>query len=26
VEDLRKMTHENAAALYRWSLPDNPLP
>ncbi len=26
VEDLRKMTHLNAARLYRWSLPDNPVP
>jgi predicted TIM-barrel fold metal-dependent hydrolase len=26
VDDLRKMTHQNAATLYRWPLPDNPLP
>jgi predicted TIM-barrel fold metal-dependent hydrolase len=26
VEDLRKMTHLNAARLYRWSLPDKPVP
>ena len=26
VEDLRKMTHQNAARLYRWPLPDNPVP
>jgi predicted TIM-barrel fold metal-dependent hydrolase len=26
VEDLRKMTHENAAALFRWPLPPHPLP
>jgi predicted TIM-barrel fold metal-dependent hydrolase len=26
VEDLRKMTHENAAKLFRWPLPDNLLP
>ncbi len=26
VDDLRKLTHENAARLYRWPLPPNPLP
>jgi predicted TIM-barrel fold metal-dependent hydrolase len=26
VEDLRKLTHENAARLYRWPLPDRCLP
>ena len=26
VGDLRKLTHENAAALYRWPLPDTVLP
>jgi predicted TIM-barrel fold metal-dependent hydrolase len=26
VEDLRKMTHQNAAALYRHALPPNPVP
>ncbi len=26
VSDLRKLTHENAAALYRWPLPDTVLP
>jgi hypothetical protein len=26
VEDLRKMTHENAAKLFRWSLPPAVLP
>ena len=26
VEDLRMMTHQNAAALYRWSLPPETLP
>jgi Amidohydrolase len=26
VEDLRKMTHENAASLYRWPLPPSTLP
>jgi predicted TIM-barrel fold metal-dependent hydrolase len=26
VGDLRKLTHENAAALYRWPLPDHRLP
>ncbi len=26
VEDLRKMTHQNAAKLYRWPLPDQPVP
>ena len=26
VEDLRKMTHENAARLYRWPLPEHTLP
>jgi predicted TIM-barrel fold metal-dependent hydrolase len=26
VEDLRKLTHENAARLYRWPLPPEPLP
>jgi predicted TIM-barrel fold metal-dependent hydrolase len=26
VEDIRKMTHENAAALYRWPLPEVRLP
>lgn len=26
VEDLRKLTHQNAARLYRWPLPPDPLP
>jgi hypothetical protein len=26
VEDLRKMTHANAAALFRWPLPEECLP
>ncbi len=26
VDDLRKMTHQNAARLYRWPLPDQPVP
>ncbi len=26
VDDLRKLTHQNAARLYRWPLPEHPLP
>jgi predicted TIM-barrel fold metal-dependent hydrolase len=26
IDDLRKLTHQNAAALFRWPLPPNPLP
>jgi hypothetical protein len=26
VDDLRKLTHRNAAALYRWPLPEHTLP